>query len=68
MWVIERQTLFVTALANFLKGAGSSGLHNMAVYSRSISTPNVTAGTSFSELDLDDPGREDGTKRRLFFF
>lgn len=61
-------TLLVTALANFLSGAGSRGLHSTEQYSRNISVPRVTLET-YLLSDLADVGRDDGVKyRRLFFF
>jgi hypothetical protein len=61
-------TLLVTALANFLRGAGSCGLHKTEQYSRSISIPRVTLGTCLPS-DFADAGRDDGAKYlRLFFF
>lgn len=60
-------TLFVTALANFLNGVGSCGLHNTEEYSRNISMPKVTLEryllSAFAEA-----GRGDiATYRRLLF-
>lgn len=60
-------TLLVTALANFLKGVESFGLHNTEQYKSSISMPRVRLGIYWPS-DFDDVGRDDGGKyRRLFF-
>lgn len=67
--MVAEQTLFVTARANFVKGARSWILQTTEQYIRSISTAMVQLDTYSPGLSADDIDRfRDVLNRTLLFF